>query len=109
MEPLNQLPLSQYDKLLLLSLTSDYSCLLSSGSRSLRSAAEERAMNNVVANAMAEAFNPRSSDALRSAADGVLKACPLLFSLWYRNYSDGSHNKWMPKYTARSANISDKD
>lgn len=52
------------------------SIVLVSGARSLRSAAEERAMNNVVANAMAEAFNPRSSDALRSAADGVLKVKP---------------------------------
>lgn len=41
--------------------------------RSLRPAAEERAINNVVATAMAEAFNYRSSDLLRSAADGVLK------------------------------------
>ena len=43
--------------------------------KSLRPAAEKRAINNVVANAMAEAFNPRSSAALRSAADGVLKVC----------------------------------
>ena len=62
---------------------------MASGSRSLRSAAEERAINNVVANAMAEAFNPRSSDALRAAADGVLKVsvpCQPVYAFLCENF-----------------------
>lgn len=57
--------------------------------RSLRPAAEERAINSVVATAMAEAFNYRSTDSLRLAADGVLEVCHTTLQkaspLWYRD------------------------